>query len=419
MNKTPKKPKLSHASKEQKRRNLIGIVKFAGFTVIAIVVGLVGAGVHQWYQDDYKPMHETVVDVNGIEFDMEYYIDMLAYVSGDNYQYATYFTDYALQYIEYYELIRQGAEELGITVSEKEINNKIKESAYDNTKAARDMVRVSLLVPKLEKYYESFIEKSTEHNNLMAMFLESEAQVEDIKNRITAGESFEDIAAELSLNTTTQEASGVIGWIPEGVIDNILPGSAITDELISAAVKDVLNSVADADASKGVGYWILKVTESETITDGDGNTTTNANVNAILVGSSSEAEEVLALLNDGDDFDTIAEQYSQIWSEDDGSMLAVSPGGYSDAFESYALNPDVEIDVVSGIIKDTEKSTTGGYWLYIITGTDTQDISETNMAYLVKNSLDEWIESFDYDTVTEYITDEMKTMAAAKVAGTL
>ena len=38
---------------------------------------------------------------------MTYYIDMLTYVSGSYAQYAEYFTSYALQHIEYYELIKQ------------------------------------------------------------------------------------------------------------------------------------------------------------------------------------------------------------------------------------------------------------------------------------------------------------------------
>jgi hypothetical protein len=40
------------------------------------------------------------------------------------------------------------------------------------------------------------------------------------------------------------------------------------------------------------------------------------------------------------------------------------------------------------------------------------------MNYLVEDALDEWVDSFDYDnTVTEYITDYMKTFAAEQVAG--
>jgi hypothetical protein len=429
LNKTPNKVKLTHVTKEKRRKKLLDIVKFAGFTVIAVVVGLVGAGMYEWYKDDYQPMHEIVVDVNGTEFDMEYYIDMLTYVSGDYYQYASYFTSYALQYIEYYELVRQGAEELGITVTEAEITAEIEENEYDNTQASRDMVRVTLLIPKLEEYFGSQIVTPAEQSYVLAMFLESEAQVEEVKNRIANGESFGDIATELSLDTTTQKAAGDLGWLPQGVIDDILSDSALTDELISSAGIGVLNSVEDADKTKSVGYWILKLTEepvtttstvtaTTTTTTDTVTETTTATVKAIYVGSLSEAEEVMALLDAGGDFDEVAEEYSQIWDEDDGCVLEVEKEDYSDVFDAYVFGEDTVLDDISGIIRDTDKSTTGGYWLYEVTETGVQDISDDNMNYLVEDALDEWVDSFDYDnTVTEYITDDMKTFAAEQVAG--
>jgi peptidyl-prolyl cis-trans isomerase SurA len=409
---------MTYAVRESKRKNFTDIIKFAVYSVIAIVVGLVGVGVHQWYQDDYKPMHEIVVDVNGTKFDMSYYVDMLKYVSGSYYQYAEYFANYALQYIEYYELIKQGAEELGITVSEKEISAMIKEKEYDNTQAARDMVRASLLIPKLEEHFGAQIETSGEHNYVWAMFLESQSQVDAVKNRIANGELFKDIATELSLDSVTKEAGGDLGWLPAGVIDDVLSNTVLSDELISNAVVGELNSVKDEEKTKKLGYWILKVTETETVTDEEGTVTTNANVKAILTGSLAEAEEVMALLEAGGDFDTLAEQYSQKWSEETGSVLAVTTGDYSDVFQAYALNPEVEINALSEIIKDTDINTKGGYWLYQVAATEIQDISETNMDYLIEDALDAWIATFDYETVivSENIED-MKKIAAAKVKG--
>jgi peptidyl-prolyl cis-trans isomerase SurA len=250
------------------------------------------------------------------------------------------------------------------------------------------------------------------------MFLESQAQVDVVKNRIANGELFKDIATELSLDSVTKEAGGDLGWLPAGVIDNILSNKVLSDEIISNAAIGELNSVKDETKTKKVGYWILKVTETETITDDEGNVTTNANVKAILTASLAEAQEVLASLNRGGDFDTLAEQYSQKCSKETGSVLAVSTGDYSDVFEDYALDPEVGINVVSEIIKDTDIDTKGGYWLYQVAATETQDISEDNLDILTGDSLDVWMETFDYDTVVvaENI-DEMKEFAAAKVKG--
>jgi hypothetical protein len=82
------------------------------------------------------------------------------------------------------------------------------------------------------------------------------------------------------------------------------------------------------------------------------------------------------------------------------------------------LNPEVEINALSSIIKDTSTNTKGGYWLYQVTGREVMDISEENMETLTGDLLDEWVAAFDYDTVviSENI-DEMKKLAAAKVKG--
>jgi len=419
LNKTPTKKKLTHVAREKRRKDFTDIIKFAVFSVIAIVVGLVGVAVHEWYKEEYKPMHETVIEVKGTEFDMSYYIEMLRYVSGEYYQYAEYFTDYALQYIEYYEMIKQGAEELGITVSEKEITSIIKENDYGNTPAARDMVRASLLIPLLEEHFGSQIDASAEHSYVLAMFLESEAQVEEIKNRIDNGESFEDIAAELSLDNVTKEADGDLGWLPEGVIDNILSNTVLSDELISNAALGVLNNVEDAEKTKAVGYWILQIIERSTkLYNGAEEEVNVATVKAILTGSQEQAEEVLSLLDDGGDFDELAEQYSTIWDEENGSVLEVEEGTYSDVFEEFAFNQDIEVDTVSEVIRDTERSTKGGYWLYMVTDRATREISEENMELLIGDALDDWIADFgDDDVVLAENIEDMKKMAAAKVSG--
>ena len=87
-----------------------------------------------------------------------------------------------------------------------------------------------------------------------------------------------------------------------------------------------------------------------------------------------------------------------------------------DAFQAYALNPEVEINAISEIIKDTDVSTTGGYWLYQVTATENMDISDEHMEILTGDALDAWIGAFDYETVvvSENI-EEMKGFAAAKV----
>ncbi|NLT28466.1 MAG: hypothetical protein GXX97_05300 [Dehalococcoidales bacterium] len=126
----------------------------------------------------------------------------------------------------------------------------------------------------------------------------------------------------------------------------------------------------------------------------------------------------MSLLDGGGDFDELAEQYSTIWDEENGAVLEVEEGTYSVVFEEFVFNSDVELNTVSDAIKDSEQSTKGGYWLYMVTDRDTREISEEHMDLLIGDALDEWIADFGEDGVVlaENIED-MKKMAAAKVSG--
>ena len=66
------------------------------------------------------------------------------------------------------------------------------------------------------------------------MFLESQSQVDAVKNRIASGELFKDIARNY-LDAVTKEAGGDL-MAAVGVIDDILSNTVLSDELIANAV---------------------------------------------------------------------------------------------------------------------------------------------------------------------------------------
>jgi len=140
------KRQLSHWQKE-KRIQRIALI--GGIIVVAAVLILVGSGL---YINQFKPLHEIVIRVGDTEYDMDYYIDMLAYFGltqgTENIQYMT---DYAAQYIEQNKVTVDAAALLDppITVSEEEIDEVIKERKLSNSASRRDLVRAEVLVNKL------------------------------------------------------------------------------------------------------------------------------------------------------------------------------------------------------------------------------------------------------------------------------
>lgn len=370
---------------------------------------------YQWYLPEQKPLKETVVEVNGTEFNMQYYIDAITFQLGEYSAYAEYYLDYVLEAVEQQEVIRQQAEELGITVSDDEVKEVIDTYGHNDTRAARDAIRAGLLITKLkEEYFDPQVPVSAEHRHVMAMLLESEAQAAEVESRLEAGEDFGDIAAELSLENDTQESSGDLGWLPEGVLDELIGTDILESHVFDSQLGGLSQPVYDEEIGKEVGYWLIEMLEKD---DDAGEVT----VQAMLLSSEEEAQEVLDRLNAGEDFAELAEEYSQYGTEGSRADIGtIAEGDMTEAFEEYAFAEDTELNVVSGIIRDDETSTTGGYWLYEVTGTGTMSISEDNRETLVDDLADEWFvaiwENPD-NVIISYLDEEMRDFAVRKVTG--
>jgi hypothetical protein len=248
----------------------------------------------------------------------------------------------------------------------------------------------------------------------MAMLLESEVQAAEAGYRLEAGESFTEVASELSLERTTKEAGGDLGWIPEGVLDELLGTTVLESYIFESQVGGLSQPVYDEEKTKGVGYWLIRVLERNEI-EGE------VYVQAMLLSSEEEAQMVLSKIEDGEDFVDLAEEYSQYGTEGNRAEIGwIAEGDMTLAFEGYAFDTEVELGVVSGAIRDEEKSTTGGYWLFEVAESEIMDISDENRAILVDDDTSEWLMALYEDpnnVIISYLDDEMKDFAIRKVTG--
>ncbi len=397
----------------QKRRQRI--ILSIGISVIAVVVGLVTAGIYYgWYLAEYKPLKQTVIEVNDTKFNMDYFIQALKFQAGGQPgQYMLFLIDSVVEKIQQRELIRQGALELGITISDKEVNDELKNHDLPHNQAVSDIVRVELLLDKLrEEYFEPQVPLSTEQRHIMAMFLESEAQVAEAKDRLEAGEEFSEIAGELSLDSLTKENNGDLGWRPQGVLGKLLVTSLLDDYAFSSEVGVISQPLYDEEKAKSLGYWLIRVLERKEGSD-------EAHVQAMLLASEEEAQSIKARLDDGEDFDQLASSHSQLpgSSEDKGDLGWLTPGSMSQAVSDFVFASETELNMVSGIISDEEATTTGGYWLFEVLGSDTRELADEDRNSLVDQARDDWLASLMDDPenkVISYLDDEMRAFAVSK-----
>lgn len=401
---------------QQKRRQRF--ILSSGISVIVAVLAVVGIGVYnQWYTAEYKPLHETVIEVNDAKFDMNYYIKMLKYYysgQGVSSQNLPSFADEVVKVIERNELIRQEAMKLGISVSDEEIDKELKSYDPPLSKDYWDVVRTQMLVERLgDEYFDKQVPTYAEQRHIFAMFLESEQQANEVRARLEAGEDFTQLAGELSLDTTSKEKKGDLGWRPKGVLPLMLENNTVDEYAFTftGEVGALSQPIPDETKTKMVGYWLIKVLERDEETKG-------AKVKIMLLGSEQEASEVRARLGAGEDFATLAKELSlHTKSQENGGDFDVSQGTMGEAFDEFTFSS--ELGVLSQPIRDDTVGTKGGYWLVRVTEVDNnRQIADEDRNLLKSDALNKWVEALVNDPnnkVVSHIDEGKKLWAISHV----
>jgi len=411
------KRQLSQWQRQKRRQRLIFSL---GVAIIGVVVVVLGVG---WYINEYRPLHQTAIRVNDTEFDMSYYIKRLQfYGAGQSAIYMYAVANEVEGIIERDELIRQAAVKLGISVSDSEVDEELKDYDSPVSDVFRDVVRSQLLISKLrDGYFEHEVPVFAEQRHIMAMFLESESQAIEISDKLEAGEDFAELAGELSLESFSQTEKGDLGWRPEDILTMLLDTSVPIEYAFSAEVGVLSQPIYDETQSKNVGYWLIRVVErqEERIVAGE-EEPEQAHVYAILLGSEEETWQVKEKIETGGDIAALAKELSQHGEskESGGDLGWVSPGMVSSAFEEVVFNSEVEVGKLSEPVRDEETMTRGGYWLVKVLGKDdNREVGEDDRDLLKGKALEDWMSALWGDPnneVISYLDDEMKRWAADK-----
>jgi len=401
------KRQLSRWQQQKKRRR---IILGSGILVIVAALSIVGVGIYnRWYIPEYKPLRETVIEVNDTKFDMDYYIKMLRYYGGGMpIEQMGFVADEVVKVIERSELMRQGAMALGISVSDKEVDEELKSRDLQLSKDYRDVVRTQMLVSKLsDEYFDQKVPQFAEQRHIFAMFLESESQVNEVRARLEAGKDFAQLAGELSLDATCKEKKGDLGWRPEGILSQMFATPVLDEYAFNCEVGVLSQPIYDENKTKSVGYWLIKVSERD-----EGAKT--AKVKVMLLGSEQEANDVRARLEAGGDFAILAKALSQHdASKENGGDFDVSEDTMSSAFNEFVFSS--ELGVLSQPIRDDTVSTKGGYWLLKVADIDNnRQITDEDRDLLKADVLSKWVKALEDDPknkVESYLDEEKKAWA--------
>ncbi len=406
---------------QQKRRQRI-ILGIAILIVVA-VLSVVGVGVYQgWYVSDVKPLHEVVLEVNGTKFNMEYYTDMLKLYTQDmSPEYISYMTGYVVDLIERDELVKQEATALGITYDDEEVDEVMDRLDLPLDGKYWDIAVAQLLLQKVrDEYLDDQVPTYADQRHIMAMFLEGEARANEVIDRIGDGESFTALAVELSLDDTTKEAEGDLGWRPREVLPLMVDSTIFEESAFNAEVGALSPPILEETKTRMLGYWLVEVIEI--VTDDENAELVEAYVRRMLVASEQEAIDIIARLDAGEDFAELAAEFSRdTATSSEGGTITVSADMTSTAFDNYVFDPEVEWGVLSQPIRDVESSLDGGYWLIEVVDSEAnREIDEENRLVLKNDALNNWVQGLvenPDNNIVNHLDEEKIAWAVAYVAG--
>lgn len=185
---------------------------------------------------DDSPDSDVIATVNGVSIPRADYEALLARRQSNNTA-----TDqealatFVLELLINQELVRQGADDLGVSVTPAEVDAEVdslkqivegdeaafrawlSENNYTSEAAFRDELRAQLLASKVRDAVVGDTAEQTERQvHARHILVQSEAQATELREQLQNGASFVELAAAHSRDVTTRDQGGDLGWFTEG-----------------------------------------------------------------------------------------------------------------------------------------------------------------------------------------------------------
>jgi parvulin-like peptidyl-prolyl isomerase len=244
-----------------------------------VVVAVAVIAIFGYYQTQVRPKGETVLQVGDRSFSLRYLERRLRYDirNGNTFYLAdpSQATTFLVNEVETEELMRQGAPEKGVDLSEEAIDAEIRRrenvppNADRNTFAAayreavresglstegyRDIIAAEIAGEALRTMFEGEVPEKTEQVRFRAIQLATEDEAQTALERLRNGEDFAVVAQELSQHEASREKGGEQDWTPRGLLD-----SALEEALFSLEIGQLSDVITGENA-----LFIVQVLEKE------------------------------------------------------------------------------------------------------------------------------------------------------------
>jgi hypothetical protein len=406
---------LSHFKKQKRQQRIILI---SGIAIIAAIILIPVIG---WFVSEFLPLHQTMLEVNGVKFNVAYYIDTMKIGRlNDATKDTGTLSNEALQYMMQGEIIKQGAAKLGITVSDNETKNYLKTLNLPDTKGFMGYYRNYLIASKLQNvYFGSKVPQQGTQVDALMMMLENDKQAQEIRDRLVRGDNFTALAGEFAQNYYSKSVnSGDFGWHIREVLKPQLGSDIPLDYAFSADVGSLSQPLSDNESYKQLGYWLIKVADRPE----EG----KVNVQALLVSDNVVAMDIKSKLEAGTvSLADMADKYTQYSLSKDkqgdlGVINATDNSTYTQAFNNYVFNPATVTGKWSDPILEKDLWTRGGSWLVkLVAREENRPVSDEDRNSLISDAFNNWYSELssapDLKVNSDLLTDTMRQWAMKRV----
>ncbi len=220
-------PTKQQLSRWQKERRVQHITLYAGVSIISLVLLFLLVG---FYDKEMRPLRQPALKINDTVIKTDYYVETLKlFAQSDSPVAKANVADYALNYIQNNELIKQAAIKMGVVLTSGEIGEALSKAKLPvDQETARNLIQGDLYGQKARDNLASTIPTRSDQAHILVMLIDGNDKAEEIRARVIAGEEFASIAKQFSLDAASKDKGGDLGWLPRELMDKNIAELAFT-----------------------------------------------------------------------------------------------------------------------------------------------------------------------------------------------
>jgi len=259
---------------EERRSQLLVLALGAAVVIAAALIAVFG-----YCQTQVRPKGETVLQVGNRSFSLDYFERRLRYdVREGSSLYSSNPTQaptILLNEIETEELMRQGAPEMGVDLSDEAIDAEIRNqedvpanadrntfavfyreavrSSGLTTEGYRDVIAAAIAENAIQPIFVEQAPKTADQVRFRVIVFTTESNAQAALERLKNGEDFATVATELSEHEASRQQGGEQDWTPRGILE-----PALDEALFSLEVGQVSDIITGESA-----IFIVQVEERQ------------------------------------------------------------------------------------------------------------------------------------------------------------